>query len=104
MPGFGHLSNIEGVAFNPAEATRVRRAPLAFLISGGYNFGRFGGATDVDFHGKIKSRISVGGALSGGADGARASHRADIFRLARRLPEQSDGRPKLEHLRQLCRL
>src|SRR6202171_4012551 len=86
----------------------IRRsgAALAFLISGAYSCRTFGGSTDVHVRRQIRSRIGIGGALSGRANGICPSRPCDILdpKLARRLRWQSGRRPELEHLRPLSEL
>src|ERR1700730_17781770 len=79
---------------------------LAFLMSRRYSFRTLGGGADVDFLKQIRSRIGIGGALSGRANGPCPSRPRELLdsRLARRLWWQSNGRSRLEHLRQLSEL
>src|ERR1700681_4927186 len=81
-------------------------AALAFLISRPYSFRTLGGSADVHFLKQIRSRIRIGSALSGRANGPCPSRPCDILdpELARRLRWQSNRRPELEHLRQLSEL
>jgi len=81
-------------------------AALAFLTSRLYNFRKPGGSADVHFLKEISSRMRIGGALSGRANGPCPGRPGDILdpKLARRLRRQSSRRPELEHLRLLSEL
>src|ERR1700676_2133250 len=89
--------------FGDATASGVA---LAFLISRPYSFRTLGGSADVYFLRQIRSRIGIGGALSGRANGECPSRPCNVLdpKLAHRLRWQSSRRPEFEHLRQLSEL